>query len=141
MTKNRLLLALALLIGVSLTVFVVLCLQPVRFTEEMANRIRRGMTEAEVVAILGRPAGDYQTRQNYLPAPNDYRSDVWTHPEEFRRPDGIIERAWISDVGAVAVEFDSKGRVSRSYFEGGDWTDKSQSPLDPFRRAVRRLFR
>src|SRR5438046_120019 len=98
MTKKRLLLAMALLTGVGLTAFVLRYLQPVQFTAEVANRpvqftaevanrIHPGMTEPEVVAILGAQAGDYQTRTNYLPAPDCYRSNVWINPKGLRHPD------------------------------------------------------
>jgi hypothetical protein len=81
MTKKRLLLALALLAVVGVAVLVVRVLRPVHFTEEMANRIPPGMTEAEVVAILGRPAGDYTTGEWHFAAMDDWRTDVWAHPE------------------------------------------------------------
>jgi hypothetical protein len=136
MAKKRLLVALALLTAVGLTAFVVHHLQPLHFTPAMADCIHPGMTEAEVVEILRKEAGDYQTRENYLPVPDDYRSNVWLTPEGLRHPDGTYEKAWVSDEGGVAVEFDSDGRVGRAYFDGPYWTDE-RSPLDFFRCLFR----
>lgn len=132
------LLAAALFIGAGLQLFWDSS-PPPRFTAALADRIHQGMTEAEVVAVLGMPAGDYHTTEIYLRAPDDYRSKVWIKPEGLRGPDGITEKAWISNEGGVTVEFDSEGRVCRSYWEGY-WTPKPQSWFDSIRRWLRGLW-
>jgi hypothetical protein len=138
MTKRRLLLALALFAGVCLMALLGRLLRPAQFTEEMANRILPGMTEADVVAILGRRSGDYSTIDElYLPGPDDYRSNVWLTPELLQYPDGTYEKAWVSDHGGVAVEFNAEGRVCRAYFDGPYWTPDIRTPLDFFRRLKR----
>jgi hypothetical protein len=124
MTKRQMLLTLTVIIGIGLASLVVIHFQPVRFSKEMAGHIHKGMTEAEVIAVLRRPAGDHRTREVYLAAPDDYRSEVWVGPEGLRRADGTTEKAWISNVGGVVVEFDLEGRVSYTYWEGY-WTQGS----------------
>jgi hypothetical protein len=79
------------------------------FTEEMTERIRGGMTEAEVVAVLGKPPGRHAgPRTTYVGSLWGY----WIHPEGWVLPNGNIHKGWISDAGAVCVEFGKDGRVS-----------------------------
>jgi hypothetical protein len=86
--------------------------QPVRFTPDMLARIDKGMTEAEVVAILGKPAGDYADPATcFLVSCPDWRSKVWAHPQGWPRKDGLIEKAWISDELGISVVFNTEGRV------------------------------
>jgi outer membrane protein assembly factor BamE (lipoprotein component of BamABCDE complex) len=54
------LIVLVLLAGAALACSVLLWWpRPVEFTKDLDGRIRPGMTEADVVAVLGRPAGNY----------------------------------------------------------------------------------
>jgi hypothetical protein len=80
------------------------------------ERIEKGMTKAEVEAILGGPPGDYRTRpgrETYLPLPI-------LSPEEEVWP---VER-WQGDEGAVHIYFDSYGvRVREKEFEEAQATD------------------
>lgn len=123
MTRRRLLLAL----GFALAVLVALAIssgmftrfhQPPRFTQEQADHIPPGMTEADVVAFMGRPAGNYASPGVcFADACTDYKSDVWASPGGRHRPDGTTEKAWLSDQGGVAVVFSAEGRVVYAYFE------------------------
>jgi hypothetical protein len=58
-------------------------------------KIRKGMTLAEVEAILG-PAGDYTT------GPTTSVRDGWY---------GAGDKEWITDNGAISVWFDSQGKI------------------------------
>jgi hypothetical protein len=143
MSKKRLLIACGLLAAAGATFVVVRILQPVRFTEEMANSIQPGMSEADVVSILGRQAGDYSTTSDgYLLVPNDYRSNVWFTPEKMLCLDGNgkFEKAWISDEGGVEVMFNAHGRVLWAAWEGY-W--RPEAPPIPVRiqRWVQRVLR
>src|SRR5262245_55967209 len=60
------------------------------------ERIKEGMTQAEVYAILGGPPGDYRTRPH---GTNIYLSRM------FSGLDPIIED-WEGDEGSVAVEYE-----------------------------------
>jgi hypothetical protein len=89
------------------------CHQPARFTEDMAARIRPGMTEAEEVAILGKPPGDYSSPGTL------YFADTMGYmvePEGWPLPGGNIHKGWISDAGAICVEFDPDRRVVRCFW-------------------------
>jgi hypothetical protein len=112
MRRERVLLALILLTGLALGCALVSRALPPRFTEEKAAGIHEGMTEEEVVAVLGKPAGYYASSDAGwvgcgLP-------DFWMTPEGYPLPDGTIIRGWVSDAGAVCVCFGEDGRVSRS---------------------------
>jgi hypothetical protein len=139
MTKRQMVFTLAVVTPMGLALLALICFQPVRFTKEMADRIHTGMTEAEVIAVLGRPAGDYHNTAIYLNAPDDYRSDVWVSPGGVRRADGTTEKAWISNAGGVAVEFDLEGRVSRTCWEGY-WTHGPHHTYSLVVRILRRLL-
>jgi hypothetical protein len=140
---------LLILVGVVLAVAIVTAgtrelfrpsVPPPRFTPDMPGRIRPGMTEAEVVAILGRPAGNYASPAVcFADACPDYKSDVWSSPAGRHRPDGTTEKAWISDEGGVAVEFDAEGRVAYCYFEAM-WVPRPPSVTDRVRAWLRRLW-
>ena len=125
------LIVLVLLAGVALACSVLLWWPPpVEFTKDMDGRIRPGMTEAEVVAVLGLSAGNYARG---VPTP------AAAAPAGDRQPGGAVVKAWVSDTGAVTVEIGPDGRVVNWC---GKFVDQSRlrSPLDFVRLLVRRLF-
>jgi hypothetical protein len=75
------------------------------------ERVKEGMTQAEVEEILGGPPGDYRTRPH---GTNIYLSRM------FSGLDPIIED-WEGDEGSVAVEYepgaDGRERVTKTHFE------------------------
>jgi hypothetical protein len=72
---------------------------PPTITEDNANRIRVGMSRAEVLATLG-PPGDYRSGQTN-----------WTVNEESVRLRGHTYDAWQTDWCIIGVEYDSEKRV------------------------------
>jgi hypothetical protein len=102
----------------------------------MADRIHPGMTEAEVVTVLGRPAGNYAgpgiTYIGSGPWP------FWTNPEGYE-VNGITVKAWISDAGLVGVMFNQDGLVTSRWW-GPVGVRELRSPLDCAYRAIRWLF-
>jgi hypothetical protein len=109
---------------------------PPRFTEDLAARIHPGMTEAEVVAVLGRPPGNYAS-----PHTTDFGNTMgyWLEPEGWLLPSGNVHKGWISDAGAVCVEFGQDGLVVRSFW-GPVWVWRPESPLESVGRMLRGLF-
>jgi hypothetical protein len=107
---------------------------PPRFTRDMASRIHPGMTEQEVVAILGRPAGNYTSRIDwewvYTPM-----LLVWQYPEGSSNEDGSTAKGWMSDEAWVAVYFNPDGRVMRCWSEPAP-VPAPRSPLDFVRRLL-----
>jgi hypothetical protein len=71
------------------------------FTEEMADAIHARMTRREVEALLGGPRGDFTTGPCTL-----FVGSNWV----------VCWELWISDVGAIAVDFDDKEQVSSVEF-------------------------
>jgi hypothetical protein len=89
----------------------------VSFTRDMDAQIWEGMTEADVVAILRRPAGNYCGRDVLERWPGPGIHHVWDNPEGLRNPDGTIVKAWVSVEGGIFVRFDAEGRVVSHGFE------------------------
>lgn len=90
---------------------VVLWPRPSRVTPENYERIRDGMTRAEVEAILGPPG-------NYTTAPVVYRFGAnGTFPAPEGNPPPSIDNAafWWSDVVVILVDFGEAGLVTRKY--------------------------
>jgi hypothetical protein len=80
---------------------------------ENLNRVREGMSLAEVVAILG-PPGDYSSADTfYTKAPEPaWQSPIWGKPREH----GTSIEGWLGDRAKVALNFDGSGRlVSGAY--------------------------
>jgi hypothetical protein len=90
--------------------------QPSRITDENFDCIHKGMTRAEVEAILG-PPGDYTTG----PVNYDTRPPVY-----FLSPDGSVA-FWNSDMAYAHVLFDASGKVEEIFFHPGRPQD--QGPL------------
>lgn len=87
-----------------------LLLTPHRIRPAIFALIERGMTEAEVVELLGAESGSY----------DGYRS-VFMTAAPVTSADDILQRptkTWISRHGAVDVEFDEQLRVHRSVAYG-----------------------
>jgi hypothetical protein len=123
MRRHRLrwVLALAgLAVLVVVGVIFVLWPQPERITRQNFDRIREGMTRADVEAILG-PPGDHRTRlgetnllgQNWLPDSDEYDPGVATwRAARGNAIEGHISGAvWIGDTLDVRVFVDDTGRV------------------------------
>jgi hypothetical protein len=82
-------------------------------TRQNAARIQDGMTIAEVEALLGGPAGDYQT-------PGRPHTTYMYH---YAHPVGSVEKKWIGDEGLAIVAFDSEGRVVvHLYIDAADYS-------------------
>ena len=72
---------------------------PQKVTEANSERIKPGMTRAEVEAILGGPPGDYRTRPTQT-------VDIWMAEGE----------AWFGDEGDCIVAFDRGVAVAPAFF-------------------------
>jgi hypothetical protein len=102
-----------------------------RITPANFERIQRGMTRAEVEAILG-PPGDFQTRESF----------VYIHPMSKRSPPHIWED-WITDTCGITVVFDPEAGLVDEI--GILQLHPMEQPLfeallSPFRRVWRRWF-
>ncbi len=109
------------------------------FTEDIAGHIHPGMTEAEVVAILGCPPGNYSGGRACCVA-NSVRP-FWINPQGGTSwlGDGV-EKGWIGGEGAIGVEFGRDGKVACCWYE--DVFVAGPPPfLEQLRAAVQRLFR
>ena len=74
---------------------------------EHCARIKKGMSHAEVEAILGGPPGDFRTAF----------VDYWMSPR-LPPPDGGRMEDWLGNGGAISVAFDEQGVVRwRGFFE------------------------
>jgi SmpA / OmlA family len=96
-------LAIVLAGGGALPLCYYLILPKVQATRDNYEKIRRGMNEQEVEAILGGPPGDYTTG----PWRVELR-EAWDK--------GHTRRLWISDSGRIAVFFDQQGLARSAAF-------------------------
>ena len=90
------------------------------------ERIKVGMTQAEVHAVLGGPPGDYRTEPSAPPGPRFHLG--WTEPER------LIE-VWEGDEGTVTVQYASvteEARAAPGFREPvGIVTFKEAAPYSP----------
>jgi hypothetical protein len=107
------------------------------FTKEQSDQIHVGMTEAEVVGVLDRPAGNYTSGPDvvYL----EFTPAFWDCPEGKTEYDGSVMKGWMSDSGCVGVLFNSDGKVVFCYWVEV-WIKEPESPLDHALWALRRLL-
>jgi hypothetical protein len=93
--------------------------QPNRITRENCARINKGMTQAEVVAILG-PPGDYTSGPMLL------EDEEWPEDDCYRGFAAFSEGpAWCGDTGCVEVRVDNSGEVLACRFVGGRRVEQS----------------
>jgi hypothetical protein len=103
-------------------------------TEGNAGRIREGMTEDQVVQILGVPAGDYTSK-------------TWgCDPEmctgvfdlgEIREESRLSWKEWVGDQGMIRVGFDESAVVRRAKFRTIFFWQ--ETPIELLRRLLKRL--
>ncbi len=73
--------------------------------QEHCDRIKEGMSRAEVEAILGGPPGDFATKRMHYAV-------VYI--------DGTpLDKRWYGNEGVIEVQFDYGGKVGRALFEPG----------------------
>jgi hypothetical protein len=123
MRKRTLLVALAALAVVGAAGVVVLWPRADRITEANLERIKEGMSRAEVDAILGGPPGDYRTGPT-----EPGRRTVFTL--------GPPPERWLADAGVAYVSFDDAGRVQDLHFSPNEPAD-----IGPFDKLIWRLQR
>lgn len=122
MKRKRLLLILGCLASVLLAGYVTLRLTAPRhrITGENIEAIREGMTEEEVEAILGAPAGDYSSKQTGGQFPE---IEIIIIPHRRSRPEWKIitgpdlvksrgGKYWVGEATGVWVRFDEAGQVA-----------------------------
>ncbi len=108
--------------------------RPDRITRENYDRIREGMSRAEVEAILG-PSGDYTTgpvkpRDGARLDMSDTSSTLEVRPGS--------AAMWVSDAAYIIVFFDDSGRVKLSGFD--PCTSEPQGPLDNLLWRIKRQW-
>jgi hypothetical protein len=73
--------------------------------EAAAARVQPGLTEAEVEAVLGGPAGDYRVGSRAV-----------TFEVGLAPPPGHVLKTWRGDDGLVLIQFGPDGRVAAVSF-------------------------
>jgi hypothetical protein len=109
-----------------------------RITRENFDRIKEGMSRAEVEAILG-PPGDYRTGPVVYFTPTD--RDVMDEPSvPFEDPDSAL---WLGDRAGGRVGFDEAGCVTiwDASLECRSGERVSQGPVDNLLWRAERLWR
>ncbi len=71
------------------------------------NRIRVGMTQAEVEELLGGPPGNYGGFVWYV-----LQLGGWMSMEGYMRPPDSVERIWNDDDSRLEIYFNAEGRVT-----------------------------
>jgi hypothetical protein len=127
MRRRKLLVALAGLAVVVAAGAVVLWPRVPRVTLENGNRILRGMSRAEVIAILG-PPGDYTTGPGIW---KGTEKGIWidqTKDDFPETPGGQVE-GWWGDTAVIRIAF-SRNRVAYVYMD--PFVKKELGPLENF---------
>jgi hypothetical protein len=107
---------------------------PDRITEENFNRIKEGMSRADMEAILG-PAGDYTTGP-VLGGPRE----SWHRRNFDEDPDSVKQRiTWIGDRGWIVALADAEGRPRRLVFSPAE--KGKQGSLDNLLWRAKRQWR
>jgi hypothetical protein len=120
MKRKRLIWGLCLTMLALVVASVVLCYtEPaVRFTEANWQKVVLSMTEDEVAAVLGVPAGDYRTEAK--------KAQLWSLLEtkgpqlRMAMPERNSFKSWIGDQGAILTVFDKRGKLSHYQLIKGD---------------------
>lgn len=82
-----------------------------RFTEAQATKIKPGMTESEVIEILGAASGSYTTSLAVY-----YQPSI----EPVVPPGTKYEKSWCGDHGMIEVGFDDNDRTTyRQFYQNG----------------------
>jgi outer membrane protein assembly factor BamE (lipoprotein component of BamABCDE complex) len=110
--------------------------QPSRLTIENCDRIREGMTRAEVEAIVGVPPGDYRLRP-----PEDEQIDSnstasFQKMQSSTRSFGETLERWRNDQVLLMVVFDSEGKVNHEIH--GKPATSDAGPFESFLWRVKR---
>jgi hypothetical protein len=111
--------------------------RPPRVTWQNCERVKLGMSRAEVEAILG-PPGDYRSGETdavSVPDPDALSLSEATGDAA----DFSSSERWESDVASLSLFFDASGRVTRKDYTRQHLED--QSPLDNLRWQADRLWR
>jgi hypothetical protein len=120
--------------------------RPDRITEENAGRITRGMSRAEVYAILG-PPGDYRTvltedpifsGTDFGPAVVEFTSGPQVVVNIPRIPSNEETLVWNGDGGDISVRVGAGGVVSKHFMV---MEKVAQSPLDNLLWRAKRQWR
>jgi hypothetical protein len=146
MRRRKLLVALAALGVLVAAGTVVLWPHADRITQPNSDRIREGMTRAEVELILGMP-GDYRTVRTAPPPTVPYRpkptpaelakdGDDREHIFDLKHSPGVEKLTWLGDEGDVCVwmigeqvahaDFSSREKVAQTPLENLLWRTKRQ---------------
>jgi hypothetical protein len=135
-----LLLTLAALVVIGLAEAVVLWPRPDRITAENFDRLRVGMTPAEVRAFLGSP-GDYKTRDRLraIAGPRIGDKPVWFD-------DSVQSQRWETDAARIDVIYSRAGTVKAAmYYDHvvvyDPFGPRASSPESLVQRAKRRWHR
>jgi hypothetical protein len=106
--------------------------QPPEITREKYDRIHKGMTRAEVEALLGSP-GDYST------SPLVTMSSLSLDPYDYKGIPPEPGLVWTADIGVVEIWFDEDNRVTTSMFDQAQRV--KQSPLENLVWRAKRQWR
>jgi hypothetical protein len=145
MRRRTLLVVLAgLAVVVAVGVVVLWPTQPNRITQENCDRIKKGMSRAEVETILG-PPGDHATAPLGDPDPSGVFLSSWRPYNRSlvdRVYDLFVEHEiiqWRGDAGIIAVEFTHSGHVVWA----GIWPVKraEQTPIGNLLWRLKRQWR
>ena len=108
-------------------------------TRGMCEQIREGMTEADVAALIGSPAGNYATRPTFYwqhDLIGQASEDAAKKRDEADRS-ATYWRTWSDNAGSIAVFFNQKnGQAKRWYF-----ASMASQPPSSLERQVRIFFK